>query len=48
MSELDDKPNIKRIFIALTEGGLAGKYTEDKCGIDLSEAFFQFIIEEEV
>eukprot|EP01084_Bolivina_argentea_P237020 398448_1 len=47
MSELDDKPNIKRIFIALTEGGLVGKYTEDKCGIDLSEAFFQFIIEEE-
>eukprot|EP01084_Bolivina_argentea_P080884 146470_1 len=47
MDDLDDKPNIKRIYVALTEGGLKGKYTKDTCGIDLSEAFFQFIIEEE-
>ncbi len=48
MDDMNDKPNIKRIYIALTEGGLTGKYTEKTCGIDLSEAFFEFIIEEEV
>eukprot|EP01084_Bolivina_argentea_P119406 211716_1 len=44
---MKDKPNIKRILVALARGALADKYTFDGCGIDLFNAFYEFIIEEE-
>eukprot|EP01083_Nonionella_stella_P023562 65196_1 len=44
---MENTPNINRIIHALTKGQFRGKYTKQAFGIDLSDAFQEFVIEEE-